>query len=269
MKEIILNGGHLLKGMYDAQVSLIMEYQKQGMVPLSDMDINLKDSQRFLKETIANIIEELSEADEVYGKITELLFKPELTNEYLSELLEKYSEELADVMHFMFELMHYSGIEPEDISDYYKALCQEQNLLAIMTSDGLITGMRYGRHLNAFENQQICQAKIVARRLITEAEYEITHVNGFVVHPEVQLYVTAYNWMITKELMMGANFLKNRAWTKGEKPFVNLPQFQRKIMQAFTLMMGMFDLTGWEVKGIYKHYMRKNGKNFERLKNNY
>lgn len=265
----VINNNQLFKAIYSAQLSLIMEYHKLEMVPSIDLDLSTKESRRFIKETVGNLVEELGEADEYQVRLVELLVKPDLMSSYPNSLMDAYSEELADVLHFMVELMIYSKIEPEDAIEYYRIKCQEQNISAIMADDLLTVGLRYARHLNAFENQMICEAKLSARRILTEQEYEISHSAGYILHPEVARFAGDYSWQITKTLNLATNFLKNKPWVQGERPFINLPEFQRKVMEAFVLLMGLYDLVGWEIKGVYQYYMTKNEKNHNRIINKY
>lgn len=264
-----LNEGKILDGMYQYQKHLIGEYQKRDLLPrYVDLDINSQRGQAFIKSLIQNFVEELAEADQIQDRLVGLVQQPNLSG-FDSDLYEKYAEELADSIHFILEIMVYMNIDPDDVSSFYRTLLQDKDLLALYTTEPIMTSFRYGRHLNIFENSEVLAAKNISMVTVPDSLYEEKYYAGRYQHPYLDIYIKRYSWEITKRVSLAANFLKLRPWVQGERPFVNVLEFQREIMYTWVGLFAMLDLIGWDEKGIYHHYEKKNLKNQQRIIDKY
>ncbi len=258
------NNGKMLEGMFEYQQNLMIRYEQRGLLPdPQDLHIDTKPGQAFIKSLIQNIIEELAEADQAQDRLVAMVSQPNLEG-LDTDLYEKYSSEIADVLHFYIELMIYTKIYPEDVQSFYKVILEQENL-PLAFSDGLTTSMKYGRHINIFNNPEIVSVKSVSRLMFSDAVYEQMYWGGRHQHPLLDLQTKRYNWEITKKLSLAANFLKNRAWVQGERPFPNLLEFQREVMYSWVALFALLDAVGFEEKGVYYQYEKKNLINQKRI----
>lgn len=264
------NKGKLMEGIFDYQKCLMAVYEEKGMIPKLPININDRAHQSFIKSTIADVIEELAEADSAYDPIKHSMVNDDLRKLIgkLNEPLIEYTNELADALHFFVELLICVGIDANEMLDYYKVTLEEKNLSeALMTEDALLTSMRYARHINITETP-ILHLKQQAYKVINQSDYEKLHIGGWFLHPELIPFFDSYNWSVTKNLKLAGHKLKKKAWRVKEIE-TELRPFYSNIMEAWIYFTLLLDMIGMDEKSIYTRYEKKNIINQERAESKY
>ena len=285
MPEKVLDGRYL-ETIYDLQKELLNEYVKIEGLPPYPININSKKSQILIKDFVGRVIEELAEGYESMIEVVKITKENKFFfgDVKISEIqravnhLQNESEEMADAMHFMVELLIYSNIQPEDINSYItkvtptiyegwdvirRAMNSGITLLAISNEDN---GATLGGYVD-----------LVARLRVVEAEL---NPEGDDVR-DWELYQAAHNvneldfiqrkkdlWDVTYHLNIARNFLKNKPW-KQSHIMSDEVRYQEQIVLAFIKMMGFFANIGITPENLYHIYFKKNMVNRFRQKSNY
>lgn len=285
MPEKVLDGRYLEK-IYDLQKELLNEYVKIEGLPPYPININSKKSQILIKDFVGRVIEELAEGYESMIEVVKITKENKFFfgDVKISEIqravnhLQNVSEEMADAMHFMVELLIYSNIQPEDINSYItkvtpiiydgwdvirRAMNSGITLLSISNEDNGATSGGY--------------VDLVARLKWVEAEL---NPEGDDVR-DWELYQAAHNvneldfiqrkkdlWDITYHLNIARNFLKNKPW-KQSHIMSDEVRYQEQIVLAFIKMMGFFANIDITPENLYHIYFKKNMVNRFRQKSNY
>ncbi len=264
------NQGKLMEGIFEYQKSLMARYEEKGMIPKLPIDINNRDHQKFIKSTIADIIEELAEADHAYHSVKQNMLNDDLRTlkGKLNDTLIEYTNELADALHFFVELFICIGINGDELLDYYKVTLEEKNLAeALMTDDALLTSMRYARHI-LLKDTPVMHIKTQSYKAISQPDYEKMHVGGWYLNPELLPFFDEFNWGITRHLKLAGNKLKKKAWRQQEID-TELRPFYTEVMSAWVYFTLLLDMIGMDEKSIYTRYENKNIINQERAESKY
>lgn len=252
-----LNDGKMLVGIYNYQLNLMKNLMVKGMLPqLNTVSIQDREGQAFLKKAIYWITEEVVEAKEVYDAI---MLEYNDTGGLVSKDFEAFFGELGDVLHFMVELMIYSGIDHEDIYKYYELLAKERGLELVLTEEGLTTSINYANHTNIYDDQVR-----VGMYMATKLEFVSTKVST-----ELHLLVRDCMLEVISKLHLAGNLLKKRDWSVAEDKLTPLQQYHYKLMEAWLYFFKLCHMVGLDAQGVYNYYEKMNMKNQERIINNY
>lgn len=258
-----LNEGQMLEGIFIQQDNLMKTYLSKGMIPTYPLDLTIKENQEFIKKLIGWLNEEIAEASDSYSKVIKAYLEERDSVVLIRKGLQDCFIELADSMHFLVELMIFSGIDHSDILAYYEALLTQRNLEPLLTGDGLTTALNYARHNNIFDDPIR-----VARSLSWKVEFNSTLEFNIKLSEDLLPLVDLDCWSTVKKLLMSGNLLKKRDWTVGEKN-MSLEEYHYSLMEAWLSFIKLCDLIGLDNKAIYIFYEQKNLINQDRQRNNY
>lgn len=274
-----------LEKIYELQKELLDEYVKIEGLPPYPVNINSKKSQVLIKDFVGRVIEELAEGYESMIEVVNItkankFFFGDVT---ISEIqravnhLQNVSEEMADAMHFMTELLIYSNIQPEDIDAYI-----DKAMPTIKSCNIIRRAMNAGIAMLAIANDDngattggyvdlIAKMKGVNAELYPEGDDE----------RDWELYQAGHHvneldfiqrkkdlWDVTYHLNIARNFLKNKPW-KQSQMMSDETRYQEQVVLAFIKMMGFFANIGITPENLYHIYFKKNMVNRFRQKSNY
>lgn len=264
------NDGELLMGMFKYQKTLIAKYISLGKLPPVELDISQKEAQNFLRHTISNIMEELSESyheqEEAYEIFSTGIYTSDETKVAIKVPLVKLQEELADILHFFIELMIYSNIEAEDVYSYYKQILTPQGLTGLLSPEGIKTTFAFARNSIIEDDEHRVSVFESYKFPFSEDEKVAGSRQGYNL---MQQFSKVY-WQISYCLLYKAqNNLKAKNWRGSSDVKSNTQAYQEGIMEAWTWLFILFDLYGMDEILLYKAYENKNLINQQRLIDNY
>lgn len=277
----VIKDGRYLENIYSLQKELIDHYVKIEGLPQYPIDVNTKKSQVIIKDFVGRVIEELAEGYESMLLIDELSIKNLSWSYKYSGIefgqcinhLQNVSEEMADAMHFMTELLIYVNIQPEDIYNYIEKESGKNFDILIRNVgnyyDVIDLAMVYGAGL-LMQTMDVTNNQAI--NLLSIEEIDV---------PDIQLYQAAryYNhnfylefksvlWDVTYHLNIARNFLKNKPW-KQSQMMTDEIRFQAEIVKGFVKMMGAFSVIGITSENLFHIYFKKNRANAFRIRSNY
>ena len=288
-------GGKYLECMYSLQKELLEQYIKVEGLPQYPIDVNTKKSQIILKDFVGRVVEELAEGYEALILVSKLTEKNKLwksdyeEEEYIQCLnhLQNTSEEMADAMHFMLELLIYSNIQAKDIEDYLDNWLKDKVSFGVTkTLPTLAKAMQVG--LSILYNDpcnMVSEPKAMNKTYLLE-EFESMDEDSEdprLVNKRIdtrfyqcgkfynKLTYSSYKymmWDVTYHLNIARNFLKNKPW-KQSQMMTNEGAYQEEIVKAFILMMGLFLAMGISPENLYFLYFKKNRVNKFRIESKY
>lgn len=274
-----------LEKIYELQKELLDEYVKIEGLPPYPVNINSKKSQVLIKDFVGRVIEELAEGYESMIEVVNItkankFFFGDVTVSEIQRAvnhLQNVSEEMADAMHFMTELLIYSNIQPEDIEAYI-----DKAMPTIRSCNIIRRAMNAGIAMLAIANDDngattggyvdlIAKMKGVNAELYPEGDDE----------RDWELYQAGHHvneldfiqrkkdlWDVTYHLNIARNFLKNKPW-KQSQMMSDETRYQEQVVLAFIKMMGFFANIGITPENLYHIYFKKNMVNRFRQKSNY
>ncbi len=241
--------GNYLNEIFRLQKELLNHYTKIESLPPYPIDLHTKESQILLKDFSARVVEELGEAMESYekamGKSSPHIM---LSGEERLNHIYNFNEELGDALHFMIELMIYTGIKPESLSD---------NLDMYMLS--------------------CCYDNIRDYHDVTTMVLDISHIpdtdryllrGGRTLSNHVKDRMEILLWRVTYHLQLARNSLKNKPWKQSEM-LTDEHVYIKHTIHAFKEMLGFFSFVGMEAKDVYVVYYKKNKVNQFRIASKY
>lgn len=275
-----------LEKIYELQKELLDGYVKIEGLPPYPINVNSKKSQVLIKDFVGRVIEELAEGYESMLEVVKItkenkFFFGDVTVSEIQRAvnhLQNVSEEMADAMHFMTELLIYSNIQPEDIDAYIS-----KHLPYLHPSTNIIRrAMNAGIAMLAISNDDNgattgAYIDLVARLKGVEAELapESDDVRDW------ELYQAGHHvneldfiqrkkdlWDVTYHLNIARNFLKNKPW-KQSQMMTDETRYQEQIVLGFIKMMGLFANISITPENLYHIYFKKNKVNCFRQKSNY
>lgn len=272
--EEVVDGKYLEK-IYQLQLGLIDHYIGIEGLPKYPLNVNTKSSQTLIKDFVGRVIEELAEAHESILFIDELVQKnrywfmitgashSEKDNDLCLAIdhLQNVSEEYADALHFMVELLIYSNIQPDDIVRYLESKygLKGEDPIEIITEQykkshpsigvNLLDKYKYQDEVDQIEDENLYQAC----KLYREDTYND---------------IRSLSWDITLRLNLARNCLKNKPW-KRSQVMTDENNFQENLVMAFILLIKLFTYVGLNTQTIYHIYFKKNMVNKFRIKSNY
>lgn len=290
-----ITDGKYLEEIYDLQKKLIEGYIRIEGLPNYPLDVNIKKNQLLIKDFIGRVIEELAEGYESLREVSQLCLK---NKNFLTDFIDKdlnqtmnqlqnASEEMADAMHFMVELLIYSNIQPEDINAYInkglKASKDENALHEFIDNPNVLEkAMQFGyvlynEYLKAtipgMNSKYLNLIKVYKREREDNPE-KINQMDerlitcGHYFHPDLYNGLKLVFWDVTYHLNIARNYLKNKPWKQSEM-MTNEVKFQEELVIAFITMMGAFYFSGITPENLYVLYFKKNQINLFRQKSNY
>lgn len=165
--ESILPKGDLLEAIFNRQRELIFKYhdiEEKGFgrpIPRGDndfaLDLDDPQSQFRLKDFAWRVTEEITEATEAY------------------ELKEQdhFEEELVDALHFLVELLIYSGFNPTKLTQYVKYdWRKDEDLLEQFFIVGSWDTMPWNAHIPAY---QVIESLGKAMNCLKNKPWKVTH----------------------------------------------------------------------------------------------
>lgn len=274
-----ITDGKYLEKIYDLQKELVDHYVGIEGLPPYPIDVNVKKNQLLIKDFIGRVIEELAEGYESMLLVQDLTEKNKLwfgdynDHDYEQCLnhLQNVSEEMADAMHFMVELLIYVNIQPSDILSYVTRLFGHKwKNLRGNKDDILYVTMLYGaaRHYEKDNvTEQINLTRILDLSQDTELESPLYTAASFY-SEERYLEFKKCLWDITYHLNIARNFLKNKPW-KQSQMMTDEINFQREIVEAFIDLLGAYAIINLDSESLFYIYFKKNQVNSFRIRSNY
>lgn len=274
-----------LEKIYELQKELLDEYVKIEGLPPYPVNINSKKSQVLIKDFVGRVIEELAEGYESMIEVVSItkenkFFFGDVTVSEIQRAvnhLQNVSEEMADAMHFMVELLIYSNIQPEDINAYI-----DKVMPVIKSSNIIRRSMNVGIAMLSISNDDngtttggyvdlVAKMKRVNYELYPDGDDD----------RDWELYQAGHNvneldfiqrkkdlWDVTYHLNLARNFLKNKPWKQSQMMSDEI-RYQEQIVLAFIKMMGFFANIGITPENLYHIYFKKNMVNRFRQKSKY
>ena len=264
----VIKDGRYLENIYSLQKELIDHYVKIEGLPQYPIDVNTKKSQVIIKDFVGRVIEELAEGYESMILIDELSIKNlswtyqynEMEFDQCINHLQNVSEEMADAMHFMTELLIFVNIQPEDILAYIRKETGDKFETLFQTVgnyyDVIDVSMRYGAALFTKEmdinNRGIDLLRVQSTDSLNDIQlYQAAHIynHSFYVQFKEAL------WDVTYHLNIARNFLKNKPW-KQSQMMTDEVRFQAEIVKGFIKMMGAFSLIDITSENLFHIYFK-------------
>lgn len=281
----VIKDGRYLEKIYELQMDLINEYVKIERTPAPPININTKSSQVLLKDFTGRVIEELAEGYESLIEVDALTEKNRLWQYEYDEKdmvmcfnhMQNASEEMADAMHFMVELLIYANIQPEDINAYVSKLIPATDEVGPELHNNVIAKCMIKGTSDIREMYpEILNFKYVLMRNIWAHCYQdlplpknenLIHCGSRYNHDYYRLF-KAMLWDVTYHLNIARNFLKNKPW-KQSQMMTNEELYQEELVKAFIAMMGAFYEMGIDDTNLYYIYFKKNLTNRFRQRSRY
>lgn len=287
----VIEDSTFLEHIYELQKGLIDHYVKIEGLPQYPIDVNPKKSQVLIKDFVGRVIEELGEAYESMLMIDELsqnnkLWTDKFPDEDLRQCinhLQNVSEELADSMHFMVELLIFLNIQPDDIhrflikkiGDKYLPVMIDQ--AEVSDNDILAIAMMVGKTLECCNNDMYRLVGIDLWEVFKENFAE--EASDEKVDPLLYVAAKNYNrifyndikkvmWDVTYHLNIARNFLKNKPW-KQSQMMTDEIKFQAEIVEGFIALAGLYHMLGLNSSTLFHIYFKKNQANAFRIRSNY
>lgn len=272
-----------LEKIYELQMELIDNYVKIEKTVAPPININTKSSQVLLKDFTGRVIEELAEGYESLIEMSNLTeknclwvanFDPDDLVQCFNHM-QNATEEMADAMHFMVELLIYANIQPEDIDAYVSKLIPKTDDLPLehnVIAKCMIKGTSDIRDMypEILDSKKLSFYKIYDEY---QDELSLPHNKNLLTCGrrynlnDYTLYKSML-WDVTYHLNIARNFLKNKPW-KQSQMMTNEEAYQEELVKAFICMMGAFYEMGIDDANLYYIYFKKNRINCFRQKSLY
>jgi hypothetical protein len=236
------------------QKELIEHYVKIEGLPEPPISLHTKPNQILLKDFIARVTEELGEAYESYE---ELLGAN--TNENRLQALWNANEELADTLHFLWELKIYSGISLLNVLE--------------VTNSFEPTEMEKKADVDWLSFMFLLMESNVDKRFNTFSVLELDKcpiylMGGNSISPRMLEQIAIMMWGVTYQLQLMRNCLKNKPW-KQTMMMSDETKVKYHFSMAFLNLIKLFKFLGLSVEGIYQLYWMKNQVNQFRIRSKY
>lgn len=262
----IVNGNGFAQ-MFKMQKALLKKYIVIEKLPEFPVDLSSRIGQSTIKKEAHRFMEELAEA---YGDLEEALDQASINQvDKAKKLTASYNEEIADALHFLLEVLIYSGMEDEYIDFVLMNLLNEKGLDNFSLPGNILgTFFKLGNYLNYTydiivasrqEFQIYAQNELQDRPMLSGAMR--LSVKGLKIHAE-------FSWHIVHKMLKVCNLLKNRDWSVEEKK-VNEIQYQEKIINMLVVFFQYLAYAGVTEAGLFQAYVTKNEINYQRILNKY
>lgn len=286
----VITDGRYLEKIYELQKELIDHYIEIEHLPVYPINVNPKSSQIMIKDFTARVIEELAEGYESMVLIDKLSRKNFLwfgdysSTDDLSQAinhLQNISEEMADAMHFLIELLIYVNIQPEDIIKYIQASRPNLYQYYAKNEKDIIQTVMYIGGGEETMNNSILEEELVQTTNILEKYFRIFgddldesnfDIDFYRAGSEFssRLYISFKKvlWDVCYHLNIARNFLKNKPWKQSEMMTDEI-RFQKELVEGFISLMGCYSILGLDSKTLFHIYFKKNRVNLFRIRSKY
>lgn len=288
----VVEDSTFLEHIYELQKVLIDHYVKIEGLPQYPIDVNPKKSQILIKDFVGRVIEELGEAYESMILIDKLSQKNNLWVNNFSDddfhqcinHLQNVSEELADSMHFMVELLIFLNIQPEDIKKFIFKQMGEKNFQEMVKLEALSAEddiLAIAMTVGSFQERDINDIYSLVGIDLWEVFKENFTEEASDEKIDPVLYIAARNyhhifyndikkvmWDVTYHLNIARNFLKNKPW-KQSQMMTDEIKFQAEIVEGFISLAGLYNMLGLNSSDLFHIYFKKNQANAFRIRSNY
>lgn len=260
--------GNSLIEMFNMQRELLDRYRILEDLPEFPIDLSKRSNQNLLRKYVQRLVEELSEAydylDKAYHHISQNY------GEEAQELVEKFNEEIADVWHFVLEILLMVGIDEYGVKEWIKsAINTDRRLEGMLRPDDLLKGLLiYAEFLNREDNTM---PKIIDRTVFIV--YPPSDISD---RPEIaggsrlshkQMGMSAeFCWEVTRRFNMSTNKLKARDWHQADSVKVNIIEFNQALFESFISLLRFMVYMGKGELSIYNSYVLKDRILWERFK---
>lgn len=270
-----------LEKMYELGKDQLKGYLVIEGLPNPPLDINPPKSQVILKDFIGRIIEELSEGYESTSEVCDLMeakgwnmYKiDDSTYKQLLNSLQNANEEQADAIGFFITLLLYSNILPEDIYSYIRIHHRDDEDLSIY--DAMVYGLTLIMANKNFEELQRVKHLYTLFDEKLAKEYGINFDKVYSYTPGFREMSQEFHsdephhlWLITHQLNIARNILKNRPWKQTQMMSKEL-DYQEAIVKAFIMYLGYLALNGFTPRTLFDLFYRKQQLNLWRQSTGY
>lgn len=262
----VIIDGNGMSQMFDMQKKLMKHYISIEAIPQYPIDIHSRLGQKTIKNGIYWFIEELSEA---YAETIEILNHASQNSLSVAySHLEKYNEEIADVMHFLIELLIYSGIENAEDVEKIIAIKIEENGFAGLIQHGNPLGTLFSiaGALNQIQNLFISDSQqfIVIGKMET---LKTPYLSGCSkISPRSLNMQHDLLWTIVHALNQLSNLLKNREWHQREQK-ANIIRYYDNLANCLIIIFQYLNFLGFTELGLFQAFWLKNEILEERILN--
>lgn len=256
IEQIYLEGGpiewpskHATTELWKKQTELMQEYHNSGKLPSWPMALNDRLNQKFLRELMGFLEEEVFEAASLYPAIVEAVSKNQ--PEELPKLLLDFNEEIADTHHFWIELFIYNGYTVRDISNFYLELDKVRFFGFKADEDPLEMAFKYSSHH--------IQTELTPNRMLIHSmdKTDPLRIAGSEVGPNLLELFEKSIYQCVKHLNLSRNYLKNKYWTNSDRE-VDVAGYNMSVMEAWLQWNLAITLTGATYSSVTQCYLLKN-----------
>lgn len=263
-----------MEDLFSMQKKLMEHYIKIEGLPNYPLDMAEKKSHKIIKDFKERISGELSEAYEVLLKIW--IDQNDNAPYDKLEALEAFNEEVADALHFMLEMLVFSGIEHHDIQAYFqRQVTDNMDNENLLDKDGnsWLTLFNFAKATNMMQGYSYHQMGAQAFTVIDERDllqdYQRWDCLGArKVSAQIMTVHAEFLWEITYMLNRAVNFLKQKDWAQTER-LANVLGYRENIMETFLHFIRYADFMGQTPIGLFNAYYRKNQILQKRIKDGY
>lgn len=248
-----------LAEMFTAQHSLVDRYVKLGRMPKFPLKLSEKTSHKTLKDLGGYFIEELSELYEEYVSMyqySDLNMPEEVESSTIA-----FKEEMADCFHFLLEILMYAGFTQEGIQNWIDSYSPLQHILNPESGDNRLEELfTWAKQANDSE----------LGNKPDPACYRVS-LNGF--SSSIGLSTLSDNsqflWTLSHKLKQTERKLNSSKPWKSSESEADYKAYEHGMFEVFLLFIRMAKYCGFTADLLHKEYMKKNQKNFDRIKNGY
>lgn len=262
----------LLEETLELQGGLLKFYIQKGSLPQFPIGIGTKAEQEVFRGIAGAFTEELSEFYTSYTTAYELWSTPKKHQpELAADAILEYNEELADSMHFAFELLIYANLNWENIDRYVRSWALDNGLPHLaepQPGTSVFDRLSQITHLLCTKAYGYSFAQTGSEYLYPGSSRTEPIFQGNRVGDTTQDLVIRILWENVHLLNRAMNLLKAKKWV--ENPLRTKPEeFQEAIVQWFMSYMGLLITLGHTPESINYTYRIKNYINHERIKAKY
>lgn len=252
--------------MFKAQKELMVLYQKIEGLPDFPIDLHTKAGQKVIRDFTHRLTEELAEAHA--SLLTCYILATTNQPEECAKTLKQHNLEIADAMHFLLELIIFTGYD-EQLDRVFRALDNHSMANLIKEGNPLKTMLDIGAYMNFTEG--LNNRGIANYNIVPETTYEDVdtfnlgnkRVSADIVETEAKML-----WYVVCNLHLITNELKSKEWTQGDKT-LNLVRFERAMGEMLISFGQYLDYGQFTQIGLRHYYLMKNAINLDRIKSGY
>lgn len=228
------------KTVWDYQISLMKVYQDAGrLIDHKNFDINNRENQKFIRELVGFLEEELIEAQDSYEKLVAHFSAPTLPFERGPSSAD-FNEEVADCLHFWVELFIFLGLSHEDLVNYYTELSKEKSMNTV-NDDFIKMSLQYA---TSYVNQTYPTRRPSFNTPLPD-EWLPYEMNCTLVGDDNKELMNRHLFYTLKHLKMVQNFLKNKYWKAREDYQVDQNGLRIHLMEAWV---------HWTISLVFTNY---------------